>query len=106
MAGEIHGFLHIIRVDAPVDPVNAEYRVAFTPLGGRLRGRHVTRQGVDDLTDFAAGSSLRLFHGVLAPHARRRSHVARHGRPIPELQARDLVSASFRTDSPTARRPR
>jgi hypothetical protein len=52
MAGEIHGFLHIIRVDAPVDPVNAEYRIAFAPLGGRLRGRHVTRQGLDSLTDF------------------------------------------------------
>jgi hypothetical protein len=52
MAGEIHGFLHIIRVDAPVDPVKAEYRIAFAPLGGRLRDRHVTRQGLDGLTDF------------------------------------------------------
>ena len=49
--------------------------------------------------------SLRLFHGVLAPHARWRTHAVRHGRPIPELHARDL-SASFGTDSPTAHRPR
>ena len=35
MVGEVTGFLHIVRVDAPVDPVTAEYRIAFAPLGGR-----------------------------------------------------------------------
>jgi hypothetical protein len=49
--------------------------------------------------------SLRFFHGVPAPPARWRTHAVRHGRPIPELHARDL-SASFGTDSPTAHRPR
>ena len=35
-----------------MDPVVATYRIAFAPLGGRLRGRHVTCQGLDALTDF------------------------------------------------------
>jgi hypothetical protein len=52
MAGEITGFLHIVRVDAPVDPVTAEYRIAFAPEGGRLRSRHVTVDGLDQLTAF------------------------------------------------------
>lgn len=52
MAGEINGFLHISRLDASVDPVNAEYQIAFAPRGGRLRDRHVRRQGLDGLTDF------------------------------------------------------
>lgn len=51
MAGEVPGFLHIIRLNAAADPVTAEYRVAFAPLGGRLRGRHVTCRGLDELTD-------------------------------------------------------
>ena len=52
MVGEITGFLHIVRLDASVDPVNAEYRIAFAPLGGRLRSRHVMVQGLDQLTAF------------------------------------------------------
>jgi hypothetical protein len=52
MVGEVTGFLHIVRVDAPVDPVNAEYRIAFAPLGGRLRSRHAMVQGLDRLTAF------------------------------------------------------
>lgn len=50
MVGEITGFLHIVRIEAPVDPVTAEYRLAFAPMGGRLRSRHVTVQGLDRLT--------------------------------------------------------
>jgi hypothetical protein len=33
-------------------PVNAEYRIIFAPLGGRLRSRHALCQGLDGLTDF------------------------------------------------------
>ena len=51
MAGEVTGFLHIVRLTGAVDPVIAEYRIAFAPLGGRLRGRHVRCQGLDRLTD-------------------------------------------------------
>ncbi|HKW90898.1 MAG TPA: hypothetical protein VJX92_03300 [Methylomirabilota bacterium] len=51
MAAEITGFLHIVRIDAAVDPVSAEYRVAFAPVGGRLRGRYARCQGLDRLTD-------------------------------------------------------
>jgi hypothetical protein len=51
MTGEIIGFLHIVRIDAAVDPVIAEYRVAFAPVGGRLRGRYARCQGLDRLTD-------------------------------------------------------
>jgi hypothetical protein len=52
MVGEVTGFLHILRVDAPVDPVTAEYRMAFAPMGGRLRSRHVMVHGLDRLTAF------------------------------------------------------
>jgi hypothetical protein len=52
MAGEGTGFLHILRVDGPVDPVTAEYRIAFAPQGGRLRTRHVMVDGLDQLTAF------------------------------------------------------
>ena len=52
MVGEVTGFLHIVRVAAPVDPVNAEYRIAFAPLGGRLRSRHAVVHGLDRLTAF------------------------------------------------------
>jgi hypothetical protein len=46
------GFLHITRGPGPIDPVNAEYRIVFAPLGGRLRTRHAQCQGLDALTDF------------------------------------------------------
>jgi len=52
MESPVLGFLHITRVPGPVDPVNAEYRVVFAPLGGRLHNRHVLCQGLDGLTDF------------------------------------------------------
>lgn len=46
------GFLHIARARGPTDPVKAEYRIVFAPLGGRLRGRHAECRGLDALTDF------------------------------------------------------
>jgi hypothetical protein len=52
MVGEVTGFLHIVRIEAPIDPVTAEYRIAFAPLGGRLRRHQVTVQGLDRLTAF------------------------------------------------------
>lgn len=52
MAASATGFLHIVRLSGTVDPVAATYRIAFAPLGARLRGRHVTCQGLDALTDF------------------------------------------------------
>ena len=52
MAGAVTGFLHIVRVDGPGDPVTAEYRIAFAPVGGRLRSRHAVVQGLDRLTAF------------------------------------------------------
>ena len=52
MVGEVTGFLHIVRVDAPVDPVNAEYRIGFAPMDGRLRSGHVMVHGLDRLTAF------------------------------------------------------
>ena len=52
MVGELTGFLQIVRIEGSLDPVNAEYRLAFAPVGGRLRSRHVTVQGLDRLTAF------------------------------------------------------
>lgn len=52
MAGELTGFLHIVRTDDPVDPVLARYRLTFGPVGGRVRSRYVTCHGLDGLTSF------------------------------------------------------
>ena len=46
------GFLHITRAHGDIDPVKAEYRIVFAPLGGRLRSRQARCQGLDALTDF------------------------------------------------------
>ena len=58
MVGEVTGFLHIVRIEAPIDPVTAEYRIAFAPLGGRLRSRHATVHGLDRLTAFLRGARV------------------------------------------------
>jgi hypothetical protein len=90
MVGEVAGFLHIVRVDGPIDPVTAEYRIAFAPLGGRLRSRHAVVHGLDRLTAF-----LRQAH-VPTPEierawralATRRVHsIPRVGLTPAELQA-------------------
>jgi hypothetical protein len=52
MESPVRGFLHITRGPGPIDPVNAEYRIVFAPLGGRLRNGHALCQGLDGLTDF------------------------------------------------------
>ncbi len=77
MAGEVTGFLHIVRLNAAVDPVCAEYRVAFAPLGGRLRGRHVTCRGLDQLTDLLqrAGVAIPAIERAWETLARRRFHA-------------------------------
>lgn len=73
------GVLHVVRLTGAVDPVMAEYRIVFVPLRSRPRGRHVTRQGLDALTDF-----LRLA-GVALPEIERAWRtLARHRfHPIP-----------------------
>lgn len=54
------GFLHITRVNGHIDPVTAEYRIVFAPLGGRLRSRHAQCQGLDALTDFLRQAGVPL----------------------------------------------
>ena len=66
------GFLHITRGPGPIDPVNAEYRIVFAPLGGRLRARHAQCQGLDVLTDF-----LRQAHVPLPEIARAWQNLAK-----------------------------
>ena len=83
MVGEITGFLHIVRLDASVDPVNAEYRIAFAPLGGRLRSRHVMVQGLDQLTAF-----LRQAH--IATPGRRVHSIPRVGLTPTQIEALGL----------------
>lgn len=60
MESPVQGFLHITRVPGPVDPINAEYRVVFAPLGGRLHDRHALCQGLDGLTDFLRRAGVPL----------------------------------------------
>jgi len=52
--------------------VNAEYRIVFAPLGGRLRTRHAQCQGLDALTDF-----LRQAHVPLPEIARAWQNLAK-----------------------------
>jgi hypothetical protein len=76
-------FLHIVRIEAPIDPVNAEYRIAFAPVGGRLRSRHVMVDGLDRLTAFL-----------------RQAHV-----PTPEIErAWRMLAKPARPDSGNRRR--
>jgi len=72
MEGPALGFLHITRGRGPIDPVNAEYRIVFAPLGGRLRTRHAQCQGLDALTDF-----LRQAHVPLPEIARAWQNLAK-----------------------------
>ncbi len=74
------GFLHITRVHGDIDPVNAEYRIVFAPLGGRLRSRHAQCQGLDTLTDFLrqAGVSLPEIERAWQNLARRRLYSVPH----------------------------
>ncbi len=77
MAEMATGFSHVVRVSGLIDPVHAEYRIAFAPLDGRLRGRrHVTCQGLDALTDFLrqAGVSIPKIERTWQALARRRVH--------------------------------
>ena len=71
------GFLHVVMVGRLIDPVHAEYRIAFAPLDDPLRDRrHVTRQGLDALTDFLrqAGVPLPEIERAWQALARRRVH--------------------------------
>ena len=54
------GFLHVVRIGGDIDPVKAEYRIAFTPLDGRLRGRQARCEGLDALTDFLRQAGVPL----------------------------------------------
>jgi hypothetical protein len=76
MAEAPMGFLHITRGHGDIDPVNAEYRIVFAPLGGRLRGRHAGCQGLDALTDFLrqAGVPLPEIERAWQSLAKRRIH--------------------------------
>ena len=80
MAEPLTGFLHIFRVEAPVDPVQASYRVAFAPLGGRLRGRHVTCDGLEGLTRILrrAHVSTQMIERTWMALARRRIYSVAH----------------------------
>ena len=93
MAGEITGFLHVVRVPTRVDPVNAEYRIVFAPLGGRLHGRRVSCQGLDALTDFLrrAGVPIPDIERAWQTLVRRRVHsIARIALTPAQLEALGL----------------
>src|SRR5713101_10093205 len=90
MAEAATGFLHVVRIGGDIDPVNAEYRIAFAPLDGSLRGRQAQREGLDALTDF----------------------LLQAGVPIPEIErtwrtlATRRVHPAYRPDASPARGPR
>ncbi len=77
MAEATTGFLYVVRFPGAVDPVMAEYRIAFAPYGGRLRDRRVTCQGLDALTDFLrqAGVPLPEIERAWRTLARHRFHA-------------------------------
>jgi len=76
MAEAATGFLHVVRIGGDIDPVNAEYRIAFAPLDGSLRGRQAQREGLDALTDFLlqAGVPIPEIERTWQTLARRRVH--------------------------------
>ena len=70
------GFLHVVQIGGAIDPVKAEYRIAFAPLDGRLRGRQARCEGLDALTDFLqqAGVPIPAIERTWQALARRRVH--------------------------------
>ena len=87
------GFLHITRGPGPIDPVNAEYRIVFAPLGGRLRNQHALCQGLDGLTDFLRQARVPLpeIERAWQNLARRRIHsVPRVALTRPQIDALGL----------------
>jgi hypothetical protein len=77
MAEAATGSLGVVRIGGDIDPVNAVYWIAFTPLDGRLRGRQVQREGLDALTDFLrqAGVPIPEIERTWQALARRRVHA-------------------------------
>ena len=76
MGSPAMGFLHVVRIGGDIDPVKAEYRIAFAPLDGRLRGRQARCEGLDALTDFLrqAGVPIPEIERTWQALARRRVH--------------------------------
>ena len=76
MAEAATGFLLVVRIGGDIDPVNAEYRIAFAPLDGRLRGRQARCEGLDVLTDFLrqAGLPIPYIERAWQTLVRRRVH--------------------------------
>jgi len=76
MGSPATGFLHVVRIGGDIDPVNAEYRIAFAPLDGSLRGRQARCEGLDGLTDFLrqAGVPIPEIERTWRTLARRRVH--------------------------------
>jgi hypothetical protein len=76
MGSPAMGFLHVVRIGGDIDPVKADYRIAFTPLDGRLRGRQARCEGLDALTDFLrqAGVPIPEIERTWQALARRRVH--------------------------------
>ena len=70
------GFLHVVRIGGDIDPVKAEYRIAFAPLDGSLRTRRPQREGLDSLTDFLrqAGVPIPEIERTWQALAKRRIH--------------------------------
>ncbi len=97
MAGEVIRFLHIVRVGGPIDPVNAEYRIAFTTPDGQLRGRHVLRQGLDSLTGFLREAHVPTpeIERAWRPLAKRRVHsIPRVELTLAQIEALGLSTSS------------
>jgi len=93
MAEAATGFLHVVRIGGDIDPVKAEYRIAFAPLDGRLRGREARCEGLDALTDFLrrAGVPIPEIERVWQTLVRRRVHsIARIALTPAQIEALGL----------------
>jgi hypothetical protein len=95
MAEAATGFLHVVRIGGDIDPVNAEYRIAFAPLDGRLRGRQARCEGLDALTEAGqgpdSGDRTDLADSREAPGS---LHPAHRPDPGPARGARALAAMS------------
>ena len=76
MAASVTGSLLIVRLSNIGDPVVATYRIAFAPGNARLRGRYVTCEGLDALTELLRKAAIPIpeIERVWQALARRRFH--------------------------------
>ena len=87
-------------------PYRLRYRLAWKTVW-RDGTSHLLFEPIEFMEKLAAiiprpAVILVLYHGVLAPHARWRSHIVRYGRPAPDVNAREREASPRAAGTPGA----